>query len=59
MVDGEAIQSLLRSEPDFAEALVKLLIARLRSVTRKGAQPRSTASTSAPWRCWRIGDHRP
>ena len=35
MVDGEAIQSLLRSEPDFAEALVKLLIARLRAVTRK------------------------
>lgn len=34
-VDGETIHALLRNEPDFAEALVKLLIARLRTVTRK------------------------
>jgi CRP/FNR family cyclic AMP-dependent transcriptional regulator len=35
LVDGETIHALLRNEPAFAEALVKLLIARLRMVTRK------------------------
>ncbi|HTL15214.1 MAG TPA: Crp/Fnr family transcriptional regulator [Thermomonas sp.] len=34
-VDPAAIHTLLRSSPDFAEHLIKLLIARLRAVTRK------------------------
>lgn len=35
MVDAKATQTLLRTSPEFAESLVKLLIARLRLNTRK------------------------
>ena len=35
VVKGDAFQTTLRAQPEFAEALVLLLIARLRAATRK------------------------